>query len=80
MLDYTIKAPVKKYQSHPKIEALKGVKIGPIFPEDPNRVLGMRGQKRPGTKNADWMTYRENRRVRSKIASRSRSINARKKR
>ena len=77
MNDLVIKIPVKKYISHPKIEALKGTQIGPCWSlPDPTRVMGMRGVESRDTKNHKWVEYRIKRSKRNKIAKRSRIINA----
>ena len=77
MSDYTISVPIKRYERHPKLAALKGLEIGPVqwIIPDPEHKIGMRGQVSKKTKNANWMKYRAKRKVRNKIAHVSRMRN-----
>lgn len=63
---------------HPAIRALKGKKIGPLFPIDENHQRGQRGVPLPKTKSSDkkrWEKYRAKRTARRKIAHASRVRN-----
>lgn len=65
---------------HPKLIALRKEKIGPLWPvNDPDWKPGMRGVPLPSTRKTDtkrWDRHREHRRVRAKIAAKSRRRNA----
>jgi len=77
MSDVVIKIPSKIHLlRHPKLADLKGKKIGPVFPPDPDRELGMRGVESKDTKNHNWPEYRARRNRRNKIAKGSRRKNA----
>lgn len=57
------------------LAALRKTRIGPIFPQDPDREIGMRGVPDPKGTKRRWTAYRARRRVLRNLAAASRRRN-----
>jgi hypothetical protein len=54
---------------------LRKMRIGPIWPSDPDREIGMRGTIAPSGTEPHWMAYREYRRARRRASRATRRAN-----